>query len=82
LVKTRVYAPTDPDLAGVKTQAGDYVETQLADRMDKPKLIGDIVSTWHKYGERRKTVAFAVSSAALGSHQGGVSQIRCRVRAH
>src|SRR5262249_48167367 len=28
LVKTRVYAPVDPDLRGIKTQAGDYVESQ------------------------------------------------------
>ena len=34
---------------------------QLAERMDRPKLIGDICTHWHKYGERRKTVAFAVS---------------------
>jgi DNA repair protein RadD len=61
LVKTRIYAPTDPDLRGVKTQAGDYLENQLADRMDRPKLIGDIVTHWHKYGERRKTVVFACS---------------------
>jgi superfamily II DNA or RNA helicase len=61
LVRSRVYAPVDPDLRGVKTQAGDYVETQLADRMDRPKLVGDIVTHWHKYGERRKTVAFACS---------------------
>ena len=26
-----------------------------------PKLIGDIVTHWHKFGERRKTVAFAVN---------------------
>jgi DNA repair protein RadD len=45
----------------VRTQAGDYVEIQLAERMDRPQLIGDIVSHWHKYGERRKTVCFAVS---------------------
>ena len=38
-------------------QAGDYVESQLAERMDRPKLVGDIVTHWHKYGERRKTVA-------------------------
>jgi superfamily II DNA or RNA helicase len=63
LVKTRVYAPVDPDLSGVRVQAGDYVETQLADRMDNPKLIGDVVTHWHKYGERRKTVAFAVNVA-------------------
>ena len=63
LVRTRVYAPVNPDLKGVRTVAGDYVESQLAERMDRPKLIGDIVTHWHKYGERRKTVAFAVNVA-------------------
>jgi superfamily II DNA or RNA helicase len=61
LVPTRVYAPVDPDLRGVRTQAGDYVENQLAERMDRPKLIGDIVTHWHKYSERRRTVCFACS---------------------
>jgi superfamily II DNA or RNA helicase len=31
--------------------------------MDRAKLIGDIVTHWHKLGERRKTVCFAVSVA-------------------
>jgi DNA repair protein RadD len=61
LVKTRVYAPVDPNLKGVRVQAGDYAESQLAERMDVPKLIGDICVHWHKFGERRKTVAFAVN---------------------
>jgi DNA repair protein RadD len=61
LVPTRVYAPVKPDLRGVKISAGDYAEGQLAKRMNQPKLIGDIVSHWFKYGERRKTVAFAVN---------------------
>jgi superfamily II DNA or RNA helicase len=61
LVKTRVYAPVNPNLKGVKVQAGDYVESQLAERMDRPQLIGDIVTHWHKYGERRKTVCFAIN---------------------
>jgi DNA repair protein RadD len=59
LVRSRVYAPSTPDLSGMRVQAGDYVESQLANRMDRPKLIADIVATWHKYGERRKTVCFA-----------------------
>jgi DNA repair protein RadD len=63
LIKTRVYAPIDPNLTGVRTVAGDYVESQLAHRMDQPRLIGDIVTHWHKYGEQRKTVAFAVNVA-------------------
>jgi DNA repair protein RadD len=31
--------------------------------MDQAELVGDIVTHWHKYGERRKTVAFAVNVA-------------------
>ena len=63
LVKTRVYAPIRPDLKGVHTRHGDYVEDELAARMNNPKLIGDIVTHWHKFGERRRSVAFAVNVA-------------------
>jgi superfamily II DNA or RNA helicase len=63
LVKSRVYAPVDPSLTGVETRQGDYVVSQLAARMDRDKLIGDIVEHWLKHGERRKTVAFAVNVA-------------------
>jgi DNA repair protein RadD len=60
LVRTRVYAPVDlPDLAGVRTRGGDYVEEQLAERMDRPKLVGDLTTHWHRFGERRRTVVFA-----------------------
>jgi DNA repair protein RadD len=61
LVRTRVYAPVEPDLKGVQTRQGDYVEAQLADRMDRDNLVGDIIGHWHKFGEGRKTVCFAVN---------------------
>jgi DNA repair protein RadD len=64
LVQTVAYAPVNqPDLTGVKTQAGDYIESQLAERMDRDDLIGDIVTHWHKFGERRQTVCFATGVA-------------------
>jgi DNA repair protein RadD len=63
LVPSVVYAPTTPDLRGVRTQAGDYVESQLAERMDKAELVGDIVVHWHRHGERRKTVVFSTNVA-------------------
>ena len=63
LVKTRHYAPADPDLKGVEVRTGDYVEAQLAERVDRSDLVGDIVSQWHRYGERRKTICFAVNVA-------------------
>jgi superfamily II DNA or RNA helicase len=63
LVKTKVYAPVDPNLKGIETQNGDYVVSQLGNRMNTDVLVGDIVTHWHKHGERRKTVAFAVDVA-------------------
>lgn len=63
LVKSRVYAPVRPNLRGVHVRHGDYVENELAARMDNAKLVGDIVTHWHKFGERRKTVAFACNVA-------------------
>jgi len=63
LVKSRVYAPCDPDLRGVRTQQGDYVISQLAGRMNTAGLVGDLVEHWHKHGEQRRTIAFAVDVA-------------------
>lgn len=63
LVGTRVYAPSTPDLKGVKVKMGDYVESQLAARVDTDQLVGDIVSHWHRLAERRRTVVFATGVA-------------------
>jgi DNA repair protein RadD len=63
LVKSRVYAPVNPDLKGVRVEKGDYVISQLAGRMNTEALVGDIVEHWHKHGEGRCTVAFAVNVA-------------------
>jgi DNA repair protein RadD len=63
LVKSRVFAPINPDLKGVKTAQGDYVISQLAGRMNTDGLVGNIVSDWLKRGERRRTIAFGVDVA-------------------
>ena len=63
LVPTRVFAPTRPDLTGVRVERGDYVESQLATVMDTGQLVGDIVEHWLRLAERRKTVVFATGVA-------------------
>jgi superfamily II DNA or RNA helicase len=63
LVPTRVFAPTKPDLEGIRTVAGDFDEDELEQRLDRPMLVGDIVSHWHRLASRRCTVVFAVSRA-------------------
>lgn len=59
----RVFAPSHPDLTGVRTIAGDYAEDQLAEAMDKPALTADVASTYLKLGESRPALCFAVNRA-------------------
>ena len=63
LVDVDVYAPSEPDLSGVKVVAGDYNEKQLGEAVDKPALVGDIVAHWLRLARRRPTVCFATSQA-------------------
>lgn len=59
----RVYAPSHPDLSGVRTIAGDYAEDDLAKVMDQIPLIADVVDTWKRLGQDRPTLCFAVNRA-------------------
>lgn len=59
----RVFAPSHPDLSGVKTVAGDYHEGDLAEVMSDNRLVADVVETWIKRAENRPTLVFAVNRA-------------------
>ncbi len=59
LVPTKIYAPRLPDLEGIHTRAGDYVGSELEERMSP--LVGHVVDDWHRYGENRQTVVYASS---------------------
>jgi DNA repair protein RadD len=60
LANFRVFAPSHPDLTGVRTVAGDYHEGDLSEAMQKGQLVADVVSTWLALGEDRPTLCFAV----------------------
>jgi superfamily II DNA or RNA helicase len=59
----KVYAPSHPDLSGVRTVLGDYHEGELAARMSQQKLVADAVETWCRLGENRPTLCYAVNCA-------------------
>ena len=59
LVKPRCYIGPTGDLSEVKTRRGDYDEKQLAEAMDRPRLVGDIISNWQRLARGRKTAVFA-----------------------
>ncbi|ENU2133172.1 DEAD/DEAH box helicase family protein [Salmonella enterica] len=65
------YAPTTPDLKGVKTSSRgsfgrDFDEDQLAKIMGDSTLVGDIVTNWLQNGEDRPTICFCVNQSHAG----------------
>lgn len=69
LSRFRVFAPTHPDLEGVKTVAGDYHEGQLSEAMDQPTITADVVETWLRRAENRPTLCFGVDRSHAKSLQ-------------
>lgn len=63
LVDVDIYGPSEPDLTGVKVVKGDYDQKQLGERVDQPKLVGDIVAHWQKLGRGQQTICFATNIA-------------------
>lgn len=59
LVPLRYYAPTKPDLAGLKLVRGDYQAKGIEDRFSTPEIVGDVVHNWFRIARDRRTVVFA-----------------------
>lgn len=64
LVDCDVYAPSEPDMAGIKQVRNafgemDYADADIGRATDKPELVGDIVNTWLKRANGTTTVCFA-----------------------
>jgi DNA repair protein RadD len=59
LVPCKVFAPDKPNLKGVaRDKNGDYNTNQLAERMDRPKITGNVLTNWRKHADGRRTVVF------------------------
>lgn len=64
LVAPRVLAPeTGINLSKVRVQRGDYATKDLEKVMGRKEIVGDVVGTWIRHAQGRRTVAFAVSVA-------------------
>ncbi|MBJ6766212.1 DEAD/DEAH box helicase family protein [Myxococcaceae bacterium JPH2] len=61
LVEPRVYGREPPDLRKVERRGNDYKLEQLAQVMDRPALVEDIVKEWRRLAAGRTTVVFATS---------------------
>ena len=73
LCRFRLFAPAQPDLAGIKTAVGDYQKTALAKAMDKPTIVGDAIGHYRRLCSGKRAVVFA---AGVANSQNIVSQFR------
>ena len=63
LTPFRAFAPSHPDMSGVKIIAGEYHEGQSSEVMSDAKLVGDVVDHWINHAENRPTIVFGVDCA-------------------
>ncbi len=63
LCPIRYFVPGKIDLDGVKVSMGDYQVKALEKKVNKKKLVGDIVQNWLHLAENRKTLVFCVNVA-------------------
>jgi superfamily II DNA or RNA helicase len=56
-----VYAPSKPDLQGLRTRMGDYVNAELENAMDRPSITGNAVHHYRKLADGKLAIAFCVS---------------------
>jgi len=68
LVDCDVYAPSEPDMTGIKQSKNafgemDYSDMDVARAVDKPELVGDIIKHWFRLAKDTPTVCFASNIA-------------------
>jgi DNA repair protein RadD len=63
LSRFTVFAPLQPDLSAVGTVAGDFHEWQLAEAVDKPTIVGDVIETWLGRAKGSPTLCYGVNRA-------------------
>ena len=63
LSEFKVFAPSVPDLSGVKVVAGDYKNDQVSEVMQGHALMANVVQTWLERGENRPTILFGSNCA-------------------
>jgi len=63
LAPFQAFAPSAPDLSGVRTVAGDFHEGELAEACNTDVLVGDVISTWQQRGDNRPTLVYGVDRA-------------------
>lgn len=57
----KLFAPSNIDVSGVHTKMGDYIRSELAEIVDKPKITGDVIREYIKLAHGKRAAVFCIS---------------------
>lgn len=52
---------TEFDTSGLHSKGGDFLESEIVERVDKPKILKGIVRHWEEHAKGKKTLTFCAS---------------------
>ena len=55
------FAPSVADLTGLRASHGEYIARDIAARMDRQSIHGDVIAYWRRYAAGRKTICYCAS---------------------
>ena len=61
LSQYRLFAPATVDVSGLHTRMGDYVTSEAAELVNKPRITGDAISHYRRHCDGARAIVFAVS---------------------
>lgn len=61
LVKVRHLVGMTPNLSSIRVKMNDYAQDELGELMQDTELMADLVESYHKKAEGKKTIVFAVN---------------------
>ena len=61
ILNPTVYAPSTPDLTGIRTSKGEFVDADLEARLNTGELTGRVVDHWKTLTPGKRTIVFAVT---------------------
>ena len=57
----KIYAPVAPDLSGIKSSMGDFVNKELFTRMNNAAITGSCINEYVKHASGKRGIVFAVN---------------------
>lgn len=61
LAPYKYYSVKLVDTAGLHRRNGEYIQSEVEALMSNKAIYGDVMNTWHKFADRRKTIVYCSS---------------------